>query len=542
MAIEQITYKNINPKTRNMIMLGLILAMLTACFDGTIVGTCGPVIVQDLQGSSLYSWMITIYLLCETVMIPIAGKLSDLYGRKPLFLIGLTLFTLGSIAAGFSSSMEMFIVCRAVQGLGGGILIPVATAAVADLYAPRDRGRMQGLLGAVFGVGSGVGPLIGGYITDYFSWHWVFFINIPLAIAAFVLTLKKFPTPTQEEKPVIDYIGMILLSAFLIDVLLLFQWGGNDFEWVSIETGAMTALALILIGLFVIAEKRAKEPILAPSLIHNKVVVLASVFMFIFGLGMMGAMTYSSMFAVTILMDGNTLKAAEYSLAMVAGMAITAMVSGRFLNRTGYRPWLIVGPIVTATSMYMMSQLTLDSTLTYYAICLFLLGLGLGCMMGTVMTAVQNSSTVKEMGMTTSSVNVIRSIGATIGTAVFAVLISSKITQELMDNLSPIVFDNVPHSTGVLDALAMAAARIAQGIGTEIDYAIVSEAQQIMLSFANSVDFSFFCGMFIILLQVIVGIFFTVRPPQTDNTVLQMSGEEYEAMKAQLAKEENKEE
>ena len=541
MAIEQITYKNINPKTRNMIMLGLILAMLTACFDGTIVGTCGPVIVQDLQGSSLYSWMITIYLLCETVMIPIAGKLSDLYGRKPLFLVGLTLFTLGSIAAGFSTSMEMFIICRAVQGLGGGILIPVATA-VADLYAPRDRGRMQGRVGAVFGVGSGVGPLIGGYITDYFSWHWVFFINIPLAIAAFVLTLKKFPTPTQEEKPVIDYIGMILLSAFLIDVLLLFQWVGNDFEWVSLETGAMTALALILIGLFVIAERRAKEPILAPSLIHNKVVVLASIFMFIFGLGMMGAMTYSSMFAVTILMDGNTLKAAEYSLAMVAGMAITAMISGRFLNRTGYRPWLIVGPIVTATSMYMMSQLTLDSTLTYYAICLFLLGLGLGCMMGTVMTAVQNSSTVKEMGMTTSSVNVIRSIGATIGNAVFAVLISSKITQELMDNLSPLVFDNVPHSTGVLDALGMAAARIAQGIGTEIDYAIVSEAQQIMLSFANSVDFSFFCGMFIILLQVIVGIFFTVKPPQTDNTVLQMSGEEYEAMKAQLAKEENKEE
>ena len=291
MAVEQITYKNISPQTRNMIMLGLILAMLTACFDGTIVGTCGPVIVQDLQGSALYSWMITIYLLCETVMIPIAGKLSDLYGRKPLFIIGLTLFTVGSVLAGMSSSMEMFIVCRGIQGLGGGILIPVATSAVADLYPPHERGRMQGIIGAVFGIGSGIGPLIGGYITEYISWHWIFYINLPLAIAAFILTLKKFPTPEQEEKPVIDYVGIAVLSAFLIDILLLFQWGGNDFDWISLETGVMVAIALILLGAFVMIERRAVEPILSPHLINNRTVVLASIFMFIFGIGMMGAMT-----------------------------------------------------------------------------------------------------------------------------------------------------------------------------------------------------------------------------------------------------------
>ena len=451
MAVEQITYKNIDPKVRKMIMLGLILAMLIACFDGTIVGTCGPIIVQDLQGTALYSWMITIYLLCETVMIPIAGKLSDLYGRKPLFLVGLGLFVGGSVVAGMSTSMEMFIICRAVQGLGGGILIPVATSAVADLYSPMERGKMQGLLGAVFGIGSGIGPLIGGYITEYFSWHWVFYMNVPLAIIALVLTLKKFPTPELIERPIIDYMGIAVLSLFLVDILLLFQWGGTDFDWVSPESMGMSALAIILLTIFVFIEKRAKEPILAPHLIRNKVVVLASIYMFIFGLGMMGAMTYSSMFAVTILMDRDTLKAAEYSLAMVFGMMITATLSGRFLNRTGYRIWLIVGPLITAASMYMMSRLTMDSTLTYYALCLFLLGVGLGCMMGVVMTAVQNSSSIEEMGMTTSAVNVIRSIGATIGTAVFAVLINNKITDELRSNLTQEVFDNVSHSTGVLD-------------------------------------------------------------------------------------------
>ena len=181
-VVEQVTYKNIDPKVRTTIMIGLCVAMLGACFDGTIVGTIGTKLAEDLGGLSLYSWMVTAYLLCETIMIPIAGKLSDIYGRKPLFLIGLGLFAAGSVLAGMSMNMEMFIAFRAMQGLGGGILIPVATAAVADLYAPRERARMQGMLGAIFGVGSGIGPLIGGYIEGALSWHWCFYINIPLSL------------------------------------------------------------------------------------------------------------------------------------------------------------------------------------------------------------------------------------------------------------------------------------------------------------------------------------------------------------------------
>jgi EmrB/QacA subfamily drug resistance transporter len=506
-------------------MLGLILAMLVACFDGTIVGTCGPIIVQDLQGTALYSWMITMYLLAETVMIPIAGKLSDLYGRKPLFLIGLGIFVAGSVLAGLSTSMEMFIICRALQGLGGGILIPVATASVADLYSPRDRARMQGILGAVFGIGSGIGPLIGGYITEYISWHWVFYINLPLAAMAFLLTIKKFPNPNLLEKPVIDYLGIALLSAFLIDLLLLFQWGGNDFPWFSVQTGVMVAIGAVLLLVFVKQEQRAVEPILSPGLIHNRTVVMAAIFMFIFGVGMMGAMTYSAMFAVTILMDGDTLKAAIYTLPLVVGMMITATVSGQTVNRIGYKPWLIVGPIITSLSMYLMSKLSVDSTLTYFAMCLFVLGVGLGCMMAVIMTAVQNSSTTKEMGMTTSAVNLIRSVGATIGTAIFAVVISSKITEELRDNLSEYVFDNVSHSTGVLDDLVAALGHIAAGDYSQPYLAIAQEANEILLSFANSVDFSFLAGAVIMITLVVVGIFFKVQTPPEEDPVI-YSGED----------------
>ena len=517
MAVEQITYKNIDPKVRRMIMLGLGLAMLIACFDGTIVGTCAPRIIEDLHGAELYAWMITAYMLCETVMIPISGKLSDLYGRKPLFLIGLGLFVAGSFVAGLSTSMEMFIVCRAVQGLGGGILIPVATAAVADLYSPRERAKMQGILGAVFGIGSGIGPLIGGYITEYISWHWIFYINIPMAIVSTILTLKKFPTPINNDSEVhIDKAGILLLSVMLIDVLLFFQFGGDEFEWVSVTSFAMIALALVLLVLFVKVENKAVEPIIAPHLIHNKVVVKAALFMFIFGLAMMGGMTYSSMFSIYVL-GFSVLDSAYYSLALVAGMMITALSSGALLLRTGYRIWVIVGPIVSFIGMYMLSQMTLGTTVEYYIMCLFVFGLGLGCMMGVIMTAVQNSSKQSEIGMTTSAVNLIRSVGATIGTAVFAMLIANKINGELQTLLPPEVYDLVPHNSGVLDMLAPDATGMPQLftlLYNQLHYTadqIAQTVHDILLAFANSVDFAFIAGGCLILLLALIGLVFKVE-------------------------------
>ena len=510
MAVEQITYKNINPKVRRMIMLGLGLAMLIACFDGTIVGTCAPKIIEDLHGAELYAWMITAYMLCETVMIPISGKLSDLYGRKPLFLIGLTTFVAGSFLAGMSSSMEMFIVCRALQGIGGGILIPVATAAVADLYSPRERARMQGILGAVFGIGSGIGPLIGGYITEYISWHWIFYINIPMAIAAYILTIKKFPSPIGgAEKVRIDKLGIALLSVMLIDVLLFFQFGGDKFDWVSPVSFGMIALALVLLALFVMNERRFPEPIIAPHLIRNRTVVKAALFMFIFGIAMMGAMTYSSMFAIYVL-GFNILDAAYYSLALVAGMMITSLASGALLEKTGYRVWLCGGPILAFIGLYLMSGMTVGTSVGYYLVSLFVFGLGLGCMGGVVMTAVQNSSESTEIGMTTSAVNLIRSVGATIGSAIFAMVIANKIDGELSKLLPEAVYDIVPHNTGVLDAILEPSfwEQVAALVPGVPDGVILGE---IILAFANSVDFAFLTGGVLILLLVFIGITFKVR-------------------------------
>ncbi len=499
-------------------MIGLCVAMLAACFDGTIVGTIGTIVAQDLGGLDLYAWMATAYMLCETIMIPIAGKLSDLYGRKPLFLIGLGLFVGGSVLAGMSTSMEFFIACRAIQGLGGGILIPVAMAAVADLYSPSDRARMQGMLGAIFGVGSGIGPLLGGYIEGAVSWHWCFYINVPLAIIAFALTIKKFPTPVDSSERHIDIKGIALLTLFLADILLFIEFGGSKFEWVSAQSAAMIIAAVVLLLLFVLVEKRAIEPILAPHLIRNKTVIMAGVFMFLFGIGMVGAMMYTNMFVIAV-MGLDTLEAGIWSLAMIAGMMITSVSSGMFLHKTGYKPWLIIGPILSFIGLYYLSGMAVDPTMvmtqavrdtymTRYLLGIFVLGLGLGCMMSVVMTAVQNSSKPSEIGMTTSSVNLLRSIGCTMGTAIFSLIINARLSGDLQSQLanSPGVFEQIEAANGGV---------INTGILNHI-MEFPTHIGDIMTAFANSVDFSFLAGGVIILVLVVIGIIFKAESPAVD--------------------------
>lgn len=509
---NQITWRTIDPKVRSITMVGIFLAMLIACFDGTIVGTCGPVIAADLNGSDLYSWMVTAYLLCETIMIPVAGKLSDIYGRKPLFLLGLGLFIIGSILAGLSVNMEMLILCRAIQGFGGGILIPVATAAVADFYPPRDRARMQGILGAVFGIGSGIGPLIGGYLTEAISWHWVFYINVPLAIVSILLTVKEFPKPLEGAEHVVDTRGIALLSVLLLDVLLFIELGGKSFEWVSPISAVMIVLAVVLLVLFIRRERRAENPVLAPHLLKNKVVVKAAIFMLIYGIGMMGAMTYASMFAIYIF-GLTTLEAGVYSLAMVIGTMITSLLSGHVVNRTGYRVWLVVGPVLCFVGLYLMSTMGLGTEIWFFCLSTFILGLGLGCLSSVLLTAVQNSSKTSEMGMTTSAVNLFRSIGSTMGTAIFAMIIASAIAGELSDLLPAAIFDLVPHDTGVLDIVAAVQA------GTPGYEMYAPYVGDMLTAFANSVDLAFLIGGVLLLLLVIVGLVFKVPVTRPEEQV-----------------------
>ncbi|MFA5312817.1 MAG: MFS transporter, partial [Methanomassiliicoccales archaeon] len=264
-------------KTRGFIMLGLALGMLLAGLDGTIVGTSLPHIVAELGGMDLYAWLFTAYLLAETVMIPIGGKLSDRYGRKPIFLAGMLLFLAGSILAGMSQSMEELIIFRAVQGLGGGVMMPVTMATVADLYAPTERGKIQGMLGAIFAVTSIIGPLIGGFIVDNMDWRWVFYVNVPVGIAAIAITSFKFPKILVDRSKRIDIAGMALLTISLLSFLLVLTWGGSTYDWDSIEIIGLSFISAVTLVAFIWVEKRAEDPVLPLHLFKEPIFSLGCI-------------------------------------------------------------------------------------------------------------------------------------------------------------------------------------------------------------------------------------------------------------------------
>ena len=486
----------------DLIMAGLCLAMVIACLDSSVVSTCGPEIIADIGGGDSYSWILTAYLLCETIMIPISGKLSDIFGRKPFFFVGLLLFVIGSIAAGMSTHISRLIACRAVQGLGGGILIPVVTAAVGDLYTGSERAKMQGLLGAMFGIGSGLGPLVGGYLTTYFSWHWAFFVNVPLVAICALLIFRNYPTSAERGDSSVDYRGITVLSMFLLDLLLLLHWANDEFEWVSIESAVMGLVAVMLLAVFIHVEKRVKAPTIDPKLIRNGVVVKSSIFMLIFGFAMMGASTYISFFGINVL-GFTAMEAGEYGMAMVAGMMISSIASSSLLQRTEYRLWLIMGPILSAIGLYMMAQVDQDVTSIYLVACLFVFGLGLGCIMSIVLVAVQESSRPDEIGMTTSSVNLLRNIGTTMGTAIFATIINNGISSRLdSDHTLDMVNQFIPHNTDIVYAWDV--------------FPLSQFKDTLVRIFIDSVDFAFVFAAAVLMALTLVGIVFKAKKPREE--------------------------
>lgn len=486
-------YSNIPNKIRTTIMVGLSLGMLLACLDQTIIATSLPSILSSLGGTENFAWVITSYLLAETIMIPIAGKMSDIYGRKKIFLIGMIVFLAGSILSGLSTNITMLIVFRAIQGLGGGILLPVATATVADLYAPRDRGKIQGLLGALFAVTSCIGPFLGGLIVDYASWNWVFYVNIPVGIIAIAFTMLKFPKIQSEIKHHIDFLGIAVLSAFLLVLLLIFTWGGTTYAWTSSIIVSMALACLALFALFIFIESKVKEPVLPLRLFKENPIALSCIGILVMGLGMFGIMAYMPSFMQNVIGISAT-NSGEVMIPMVAGLMLTSISSGVLAKRTGYKPWLIVGPPIAATAMFMLSTLQAGDSLLIASTYTFFTGLGLGCLSSMFMVAAQNVSQRKDLGVVTSSVNLFRSIGSTIGVGILATIINNRIGTELAANLPTEIYSVVPHTTSILDYLK-------SGLTLLVPY-----QDAIITAYGNSVCFGFFVGGIIVLLVLFAGI------------------------------------
>jgi EmrB/QacA subfamily drug resistance transporter len=416
---------------RNAVVGAVMLGMLLAALDQTIVSTALPTIVADLGGAEHLAWVVTAYMLAETIVTPLVGKFGDMFGRKVVFQASVVVFGAGSLACGFAGGMGELIAFRGVQGLGAGGLMVTASALIADVVPLRERGKYQGALGSVFGVTTVVGPLLGGLFVDHLSWRWAFFINVPFAVVVLVIAAGAMPSIPRQGRPTIDYAGIVLVAVGAGALVLMTSWGGTTFSWGSPTIIGLGVLGVLALGLFVVVEMRVAEPVLPMRLFRSRVFSVASLLSFITGFAMFGCITYLPLY-LQVVKGSSATGSGLKMLPMVVGLLAAALFSGTVVSRTGrYKIFPIVGSAVTAVGMFLLSTLDRETAYLGIAGAMLVLGIGIGLGMQVLVIAVQSTSDYADLGVATSGVTFMRTMGSSFGVAVFGTVFSNALHNRL---------------------------------------------------------------------------------------------------------------
>jgi EmrB/QacA subfamily drug resistance transporter len=486
------------------ILFGVMAGMLLFALDQGIVGTALPRIVSELGGLDQLSWVVTAYLLTSTASMPLWGKLSDLYGRRRIFQLAIGIFLVGSALCGLSQDMLQLIVFRAIQGVGGGGLFAVAFSIIGDVIPPRQRGRYQGYFGAVFGVASVAGPLLGGWLTDGPGWRWIFYVNLPVGLAALVVTSMVLRMPVVRREHRIDWAGAALIVAAVSCLLLYLDWGGKEYGWTAPGSLALLATAALLTVAFVVIERRAVEPIIPMRLFRNPVYAVGNAYGFLAGVAMFGGFVFLPVYLQAV--KGFSPTASGLSLLpAIIGIFSTSITSGQLITRTGrYKIFPVIGSVVLIVALLLLSRLSVDTPFWQVAFAEYLFGAGLGFTMQTIVTAVQNAVEFRDLGAATSSVTFFRQMGASIGVAIFGAALSSRLAHYLAE--------------------AFAQAGIQPGAGgLRIDANDVQAIQRlaepakslVLGAFANALDDVFLIGVPFLVLAFFVSLFLKEVPLRT---------------------------
>jgi EmrB/QacA subfamily drug resistance transporter len=438
---ESLPHKSLTRQQRTITLVGALLSMFMSSLNQTVIGTAMPRIIIELGGFAHYTWVATGFMITSTITVPIVGKLSDLYGRKRFYLIGQGIFIIGALLSGFSQTMTQLILFRGFQGIGAGMMMANTVAITADLFPPAERGKYSGMMTGIMGISSIIGPTLGGFITDVLSWHWVFWVNIPLGLLVVVLVFFFFPDLRPDDlKPRVDFLGVAAFILALVPAMLALSWGGVEQPWISIPILGLLAFSLIMGILFLVIEKRSPEPLIPLSLYKNQIFKIAQIIIFLMGMGMFGSMIFIPLFFQGVLGASATISG-SFMTPMMLGLVVGSFTSGQFLSRAGghYRLQGMIGLGAMVAGLGLISRMTPQTGFTQAVINIILTGVGIGIIMPCYTIAVQNSVPYRLMGTASSLMVFARSIGGTLGLAVLGAVMNNRFTYYFLHHLPPAV-------------------------------------------------------------------------------------------------------